>query len=43
MGKRELVALLSFFSLVSYDCYCYVALPQGTVGWSAVLCDCGIS
>ena len=25
-------------------CYykCYVALPHGTVGWSAV-CDCGIS
>ena len=23
-------------------CKCYVALPHGAVGWSAV-CDCGIS
>ena len=23
-------------------CDCYVALPHGVVGWSAV-CDCGIS
>ena len=25
--------------LVSYDCYCSVALPRGALGWSAV-CDC---
>ena len=35
--------LLSFIVfLVSCDCSCYVALPRGTVGWSAE-CDCGIS
>ena len=40
MGKRELVALLSFIFLVSCDgC---VALPHGAMGLSAV-CDCGIS
>ena len=39
VGKRELVALLSFF-LVSHDCC--VALPCGGTGLSAV-CDCGIS
>ena len=27
--------------LMSYDCYCSVALLQGAVGWSSV-CDCGI-
>ena len=27
---------------MSCDCPCSVALPHGTVGWSAV-CDCGIS
>ena len=34
------------FSLIVYfmscDCLCSVALPRGSVGWSAV-CDCGIS
>ena len=39
MGRRELVALLFVF-LVSRGCF--VALPRGTVGLSAV-CDCGIS
>ena len=40
MGKRKLVALLSFVFLVSRDgC---VALPRGDMGLSAV-CDCGIS
>ena len=36
--KRKLVALLLMY------CYykCFVALPHGAVGWSAV-CDCGIS
>ena len=40
--KRELVALLllSFGCLV--NCKCYVALPHGAVGWSAV-CDCDMS
>ena len=27
---------------MSCDCYCFVALPYGAVGWSA-MCDCGIS
>ena len=40
MGKRDLVALLSFFFLVSRGgC---VALSRGAIGLSAV-CDCGIS
>ena len=28
--------------LMSCYCICFVALPNGTVGWSAV-CDCAIS
>ena len=40
MGKRELVALLSFVFLVSRDCC--VALPRGAMGLSAV-CGRGIS
>ena len=28
--------------LIYHDCKCYVALPRGAVGWSAVF-DCGIS
>ena len=39
-GERELVALLGFVFQVSRDCY--VALPRGAMGLSAV-CDCGIS
>ena len=38
--KRELVALIGF--LVSYYCWCFVALPHGAVGWSVVYV-CGIS
>ena len=41
MGKRESRLLFALFVfLVSYDCY--VALPHGTLGLSAV-CECGIS
>ena len=40
MGKRELVALLSFVFLVSRDCC--VALLRGATGLSAGF-DCGIS
>ena len=41
MGKRELVALLCFFFLVSHDCC--VALPHDTCTTGlAVVCDCGI-
>ena len=40
--KRELVALLFIVLRMSCYCECYVTLPHGTVGWSAV-CDCGIS
>ena len=28
--------------LVSCDCYCFVALSHGAMGWS-VVCDCSIS
>ena len=43
MGKRERAGCLTLFVfLVSFDWFCSVALPRGTVGWSAV-CDCGIS
>ena len=35
MGKRKLVVFL-------VSCDCYVALPRGAMGFSAV-CDCGIS
>ena len=42
MGKREMVALLCLSSWCPLSCDCYVAPPQGAVGWSAV-CDCGIS
>ena len=35
------------FAIIVLQMYCYynysVALPHGTVGWSAVVCDCGIS
>ena len=42
--KRKLVALLFAIIVLQMYCYykCYVALPHGTVGWSAE-CDCGIS
>ena len=40
MGKRELVASLSFIFLLSRDCC--VTLPRGAMGLSAV-CDFGIS
>ena len=42
-GKRERPGcFILFVFLVSCDCYCSVALPQGAVGGSAV-CDCDIS
>ena len=35
------------FAFIVLQMYCYynysVALPHGAVGWSAVVCDCGIS
>ena len=37
---RGCFALIIF--LMSFYCKCYVAIPHGAVGWSAV-CDCGIS
>ena len=39
--KIELVALLFLAFGMSCYCKCFVALPQGGMGWSA-LCDCGI-
>ena len=38
-GKRELV---TGCFLMSCYCWCFVALPRGAVGWSAVR-GCGIS
>ena len=41
--KRKKSWLLAIFVLKMYCYYkCYVALPLGAAGWSAV-CDCGIS
>ena len=37
MGKREMIAFLGFFFLVSRDCV--VALPCGAMVFS-VVCDC---
>ena len=42
MGKREAGCFNLFVFLMPCDCYCPVALPRGTLGWSAV-CDCGIT
>ena len=40
-GKRAgCFALISL--LMSCECYCFVDLPRGAAGWSAV-CVCGIS
>ena len=41
MGKRKLVALLCLPSWYRVR-DCYVALPRGAIGLSAI-CDCGIS
>ena len=41
-GEGRAGCFTLFVFLVSYDCYCSVALPYVVVGWSAV-CDCGIS
>ena len=40
-GEERAVCFTLFIFLVSCDCYCSMALPQGTMGWSAV-CDFGI-
>ena len=37
LRKRELASSLKLFC----GCQCFVSLPHGAVGWSAV-CDCGI-
>ena len=42
MGMRQLGSLNLFVFLVSCDCYCYLSLSRGMVGWSAV-CDCVFS
>ena len=42
MGKEELVIFSLFFLLMSCDCYCFMALPQGDIGYHAVS-DCCIS
>ena len=38
MGKREPVALLLLYFMMSWDCKCSVALLLGVVGLSSV-CD----
>ena len=38
-GYFTLIVFLTYlltYLLMSYDCYCSVALPHGAVGWSAV-------
>ena len=42
MQFHQTIKMCTHISLVSSDCYCSVALPNGVVGWPAV-CDCGIS
>ena len=41
-GEERAVCFVLFVFLMSCFCYCSVALPHDTMGWSAV-CDCGIS
>ena len=41
--EEEKTCCFAIFVLKMYSYFkCYVALPHGAVGWSAV-CDCGIS
>ena len=35
-GEERIGCFTMFVFLVSCDCYCSVALPNGVVGWSAV-------
>ena len=37
MGKRELGCLTLIVVLVSFDCYCHVALPHDSVGVQCVV------
>ena len=42
-GEEERAGCFAIFVfLMSCDCKCFVALPHGAAGWSAVS-DCGIS
>ena len=41
-GEERAGCLALIVFLVSCDSQCFVALPHGAVGWSAV-CACGIS
>ena len=40
--EKDLIVLPQLPFMVLYDYLCYVTLPCGAVGWSA-LCDCGSS
>ena len=42
MGEERAGCFTLFFSLVSCDCKCSMALPHGAIDCSAV-CDCSIS
>ena len=42
LEEEEKVGCFAVIVLQMYFYKCYVALPCGAVGWSAV-CDCGIS
>ena len=41
-GRKRAGCFTLFVFLVSFYCYCSVALPQGAMDWSAV-CDCSSS
>ena len=41
-GEEEAGCFTLTVFLVSCNSQCFVALPHGALGWSAV-CDCGIS
>ena len=43
LGEEDRTGCFAFIVLpMYYYCKCFVALPHGGMGWSAV-CDCGIS
>ena len=41
-GEEIAASFTLIVFLITRDCYCSIAFPQGAVGWSAVH-DCGIS
>ena len=41
-GEEKAVCFALSVFLMSCNSHCFVVLPRGTLGWSAV-CDCGVS